>query len=261
MADGFTVCFGIIVIFIVMTVLSGIKIIYQYERGVKFRLGKFITVLDPGLQIIIPYLESVVKVDMRIKTIDIPSQEVMTTDNVPVKVNGVVYFKVADPKKATLEIENYTYAVSQYAQTALRDVIGGVQLDELLEQREKIGEKIETIVDVETASWGIDITAIRMQDIELPAEMKRAMAAQAEAERERRAIIIRAEGEKSAAQSLSEAAKKLSDVRGGLHLRTLQTISNIASDPSEKIIILLPSDVESGGTSLGKLVSKLAGKK
>ncbi|MCD6227494.1 slipin family protein [Candidatus Micrarchaeota archaeon] len=240
---GFVYLFGTLFLILLGIMLNSIKIIYQYERGVKFRLGKYVGTLKPGLNFVIPLLETMRKVDMRIKTIDIPTQEVMTSDNVPVKVNGVVYFKVKDPVKATIEIQDYTYAVSQYAQTALRDVVGGVELDEVLEKREQIGEKIGKIVDVETDSWGIDIEAIRMQDIELPAEMKRAMAAQAEAERERRAIIIKSEGEKNAAENLTYAAKKLasSPAGSGIMLRTLQTVSDIAADPSEKIVILLPT--------------------
>ena len=233
---GFVYLFGTLFLILLGIMLNSIKIIYQYERGVKFRLGKYVGTLKPGLNFVIPLLETMRKVDMRIKTIDIPTQEVMTSDNVPVKVNGVVYFKVKDPVKATIEIQDYTYAVSQYAQTALRDVVGGVELDEVLEKREQIGEKIGKIVDVETDSWGIDIEAIRMQDIELPAEMKRA-------ERERRAIIIKSEGEKNAAENLTYAAKKLasSPAGSGIMLRTLQTVSDIAADPSEKIVILLPT--------------------
>ena len=239
-----------------IVILSSVRIIYQYERAVKFRFGKYVNILNPGLNLIFPIIDKIRKVDMRITTIDIPSQEVMTSDNVPVKVNGVVYFKVKDPEKAVIKVQDYTYAVSQYAQTALRDVVGGVQLDELLEKREQIGEKIEKMVDVETDAWGIDITAIRMQDIELPAEMKRAMAAQAEAERERRAIIIKSEGEKKAADNLMLAAKKLSASHGGIMLRTLQTISDIAADPSEKIIILLPSEMNGLGETLIKSLKK-----
>jgi regulator of protease activity HflC (stomatin/prohibitin superfamily) len=194
------------------------------------------------------------RVDMRIKTADIPRQEVITKDNIPLLVNAVVYFKVINPADAIIKIEDYVFAVRQYTQAALRDVIGNAELDFVLTEREQIAESIKEIVDAETAGWGVDLEAIKIQEIELPAEMKRAMAKQAEAERERRAVIIASEGELSASENLMEAANYLSKHPGALHLRTLQTIRDIAADPSDKIIMVLPSTME----SLPQAVAKLA---
>ena len=194
-----------VIIFVIVFVLSGIKIIDQYERGVILTLGSFSGVINPGLRIVLPIIQRLIKVDMRIKTSDIPQQEVITKDNVPVGINAVVYFQVEKPEDAVLKIQDYAYAITQYAQTALRDVIGGVELDTLLTEREKLADEIKAIVDKETNDWGINVTAIKMQDIELPADMKRVMAKQAEAERERRATIIRAEGEMKASENLKKA--------------------------------------------------------
>jgi len=224
-------------------VFAGVKIIYQYERGIVFTLGKYAGTRGPGLNIVIPMLQTMQKVDTRIKTLDIPKQEVMTKDNVPVMVNAVVYFKVDKPEAAILEIEDYTYAVSQYAQTALRDVIGNSDLDFVLTEREKVADSITDIVDKETESWGVDITAIKIQDIELPADMKRAMARQAEAEREKRGTIIMSEGELAASGNLAEAAKRLAQTPGALHLRTLQTLSDVSADQSNTIVFVTPIEI------------------
>jgi regulator of protease activity HflC (stomatin/prohibitin superfamily) len=177
---------------------------------------------------------------MRVTTVDIPQQEVITKDNVTVGINAVVYFKVDDPQKAILEVQDYSQAVALYAQATLRDVIGGIELDFLLSEREKVAEEIKKIVDKTTTSWGIDVSIIKIQDLELPADMKRAMAKQAEAERERRAIIVRAEGEYTAAEKLAQAAQILSSVPGGISLRTLQTVEKINPDPSKTVVFLLP---------------------
>lgn len=234
----------IFLIFIIIALLfSGIKVIYEYERGIIFSLGRYAGILNPGLNFVLPIISSVRTVDMRIKTVDIPKQEVMTRDNVPVSVNAVVYFKVVDPKKAVLEIENYVYAVSQYGQTALRDIIGNKELDFTLTQREEIAEEIKSIVDKETIDWGIDITAIKIQDIELPADMKRAMARQAEAEREKRATIIRSEGEVQASDNVSKAASKLGAIPGALHLRTLQTITDVSALDGNTIVFVAPVEL------------------
>ncbi|MEM4329618.1 MAG: slipin family protein [Candidatus Bilamarchaeaceae archaeon] len=242
-AATFGIC-GLPFAFILFMVLvSSIRIIYEYQRGILFTLGRFSGVVNPGIVIIIPFINTIKIVDTRIKTVDIPRQEVMTKDNVPVGVNAVVYFKIEDPKKAVLEIEDYTYAVAQYGQTALRDVIGNKELDFVLTERDDIANEIKTIVDKETSSWGVDITAIKIQDIELPQDMKRAMARQAEAEREKRATIIISEGEKIASSNLAEAAKKLSSVPGALHLRTLQTISDVSADQSNTIVVLTPVEL------------------
>jgi len=226
-------------------VLRGVKILYEYERGVVFNLGKFKGIRDPGFNIIIPIFQTMRRVDMRIKTADIPRQEVMTKDNIPMLVNAVVYFKVIDPEKAIIEIEDYVYAIRQYTQAALRDVIGNCEMDMVLTERENVADSIKSIVDTETDGWGIDVESIKIQEVELPAEMKRAMAKQAEAERERRAVIIASQGELSASENLRQAAENLAKSSGALHLRTLQTIRDIAADPSEKIILFLPNELSS----------------
>jgi regulator of protease activity HflC (stomatin/prohibitin superfamily) len=232
----------ILLFFIVVAVLS-LRVIYEYQRGVVFTLGRFSGVYEPGLRFVIPLIQDMRIVDMRIKTVDIPKQEVMTKDNVPVSVNAVVYFKVENPKAAVIYIEDYVYAVAQYGQTALRDVIGNKELDFVLTQREEIAEEIKTLVDKETANWGIDITAIKIQDIELPADMKRAMARQAEAEREKRATIIRSEGELQAANNIATAARQLGAIPGALHLRTLQTITDVGALDGNSIVYIIPIEL------------------
>ncbi len=236
------VCIGILVVCAFFLALSAIKIIYEYERGVLFTLGRFSGVMSPGLKFVVPMLQTMTKVDTRIKTVDIPKQEVMTRDNVPVSINAVVYMKVIDAERAVLKIQNYVYAVSQYGQTALRDVIGNKELDFVLTERAEIADEIKMLVDKETDEWGIDITAIKIQDIELPADMKRIMARQAEAEREKRATIIKSAGEVIASKNLQEAALKLAAAPGALHLRTLQTLADISSDQSNTIIIPIPME-------------------
>lgn len=248
-------CFiGLAILFLLYVLWSGVKLIYQYERGVVFTLGKYGGVREPGLTLIVPIIQGMRKVDMRIKTADIPRQEVMTKDNIPMLVNAVVYFKVVDPEAVIIKIEDHVFAVRQYTQAALRDVIGNSEMDAVLTEREQIAEAIKTIVDAETSGWGVDVESIKIQEVELPAEMKRAMAKQAEAERERRAMIIASQGELTASENLSKAANTLAQSPGALHLRTLQTIRDIASDPSEKIVLFMPSD-------LGEVAAQLAGKK
>src|SRR3990167_2105005 len=234
-----------ILIFLILIVLSGIKIIDQYERGVVLTLGSFTGILSPGLRIVIPFVQRLIKVDMRITTVDIHKQEVITKDNVPAGINAVVYFQVERPDSAVLKIQDYYYAVTQYAQTALRDVIGGVELDALLTEREKIAEQIQNLVDKETAEWGVNVTAIKMQDIELPQDMKRVMAKQAEAERERRATIIRAQGELAASENLQKAMHNMSD-NGAIALRTLQTIESSTNKAGNTVIFALPTEVLAG---------------
>ena len=224
-------------------VIPGIRIINQYERGIVLRLGKYRRTLGPGLRLIVPYIDKMTKVDVRTTPMDIPKQEVITRDNVTVNVDAVVYFKVLNAEKAVLETTNYTYATSTFAQTALRDVTGNFDLDEILSKRDEISEKIREIVDVQTDKWGIDIENVKLQNIELPADMKRAMAKQAEAERERRAAIISAEGEKAAANAVAEAAHLLAKTPGGINIRTLQTLEKISSDPSQKTVIMLPNEL------------------
>lgn len=231
---------------VLVVVIPGIRIINQYERGVVLRLGKYSRTLDPGFRVIIPYLDKMVKVDIRTTPMDIPKQEVITKDNVTVNVDAVVYARVIDASKAVLETTNYRYATSTFAQTALRDVTGNFDLDEILSKRDEISQRIREIVDAQTDKWGIDIESVRLQNIELPVDMKRAMAKQAEAERERRAAIIAAEGEKSAAAAVAEAAGMLAKTPGGMNIRTLQTLEKISADPSQKTVILLPTDLADG---------------
>lgn len=234
-----------IVVVIIILLLSGIKIINQYERGVILTLGSYTGVRSPGLNLIIPLVQRLISVDMRITTVDIPKQEVITRDNVPVGINAVVYFQVEKPEDAILKIQDYAYAITQYAQTALRDVVGGVELDTLLSERDKLADEIKLIVDKETAEWGVNVTAIKMQDMELPADMKRVMAKQAEAERERRATIIRAQGELSASENLKKAMENMSE-SGAISLRTLQTIETSTANPSSTVIFTLPTEVLAG---------------
>ncbi len=223
--------------------VAAVRIVPQYKEGVLLTFGKYTKAVKPGLNIIIPIVHTMIVVDTRITTVDIPKQEVMTRDNVPVAVNAVVYFRVHNTKDAILEIQNYTYAVAQYAQTALRDVIGGISLDTLLVERESIATDIQKLVDVATDKWGVDITAIKIQDVELPPDMKRAMARQAEAEREKRATIILSGGELEASEDLRKAAENLSKSSGGLHLRTLQTLADVSADQSNTIVFVTPLEV------------------
>ncbi len=234
---------GIIAFIFILMILGGIKVVLEYERLVVFRLGKYVRTIGPGLVWIMPVFEKAKKVDLRIITQDIPRQEVMTRDNIPVLANTVVYFKVEKPEDAVIKIENFTYAVRQYTQAALRDTIGTMELDQVLSERDSIAQDIREIVDKETNEWGIDIKGIKIQEIELPAEMKRAFAMQAEAEREKRAIIIKSEGERIAASKFADAAKEMGKAAGALHLRTLQTIRDIAQDPSEKIVIFMSTEL------------------
>ncbi len=242
----------ILTLIILFLLAKMIVIVNQYERGIILTLGQFSYTLNPGLKLVIPIIQRVIKVDIRITTSDIPKQEVITKDNVPANINAVVYYQVIKPEDAILKVQNIDYAISQYAQTALRDIIGSVTLDELLSERQKISEEIKKIVDDETSEWGIDVTAIKIQDIELPADIKRVMAKQAEAERDRRAVIIRAEGELTASKNLQEASKTLSE-SGALTLRTLQTIESNMANPSNTIVFALPVEVLEG---FKKLVGK-----
>ena len=224
-------------------VLSGIKVINQYERGVVLTLGRFTGIRQPGLRIVVPVFQKLIRVDVRSTPIDVPKQEIITRDNVTVAVDAVVYLRVIEASKAVLETTNYVYATSQFAQAALRDVTGNADLDELLSKREEISQKIKEIVDSETDRWGIDVENVKIQNIELPQDMKRAMARQAEAERERRAVVISAEAEKQAAQGVADAAAMLSKVPGGINIRTLQTLEKISVEPSQKTLVVLPSEL------------------
>jgi regulator of protease activity HflC (stomatin/prohibitin superfamily) len=235
--DGFVV---FLIIVAAIFILSGLKVINQYQRGVILTLGKHTGTKQPGLRIVIPIFQKMIRVDVRSTPLDIPKQEVITRDNVTANIDAVVYFRVIDAPKAVLETTNYAYATSQFAQAALRDVTGNFELDELLSKREEISLKIKEIVDVQTSQWGIDVENVKMQNIELPQDMKRAMAKQAEAERERRSNVINSQGEKEAAKALSEAAAIISGTPGALNLRTLNTIERISTEPSQKTTMLFP---------------------
>ncbi len=232
---------GLVVVIIVIGLLSSaVKIVQEYERGVIFRLGRLIGAKGPGLFFIIPIADRMVKVDLRVITLDIPSQEAITRDNVTVKVNAVAYFRVVDPSNAIVQVEDYRKATWQIAQTTLRSVLGQSELDELLTHRDEINEKLQQIIDEQTEPWGIKVSIVEVKDVELPDTMKRAMARQAEAEREKRAKIIHAEGEFSAAQRLSEAAGILSEQPAGIQLRYLQTLTEIGVEQNSTIIFPVP---------------------
>ncbi|MFH1788156.1 MAG: slipin family protein [Candidatus Altiarchaeota archaeon] len=223
--------------------ISFIRVINQYEQGVLFGFGRFIGLRKPGLNLLVPLYHDLRIVDTRIKTVDIPKQEVMTKDNVPVMINAVIYFRVKDPAKAILNVKDFFYAVSKYGQTSLRNVAGEASLDELLSERQKIADELRKIVDEATDPWGIDVTGIELQDIELPENLKRVMAKQAEAEREKRAVIINAEGEVAAAKNIAKAAKTLYSTPGALHLRTLHSINDLSSDHSQTVVYALPIEL------------------
>ena len=220
-----------------------IRIIQQYETGVVFQLGRFVRTLQPGLNFIIPVLEWVRVIDMRVLTHDIPKQQVITKDNVPVSINGVLYFKVMDASIAIIKVQNYIYAVSQYAQAALRDVVGGMTLDELLAERQKICDEIEVVIEKEAKNWGLEVTAIKIQDIDMPEDLKRMMSRQASAEREKRATITKAEGDKLAAFNLAEAAKTMLQSPGAMQLRTLQSIDGLGPSASNTVVLAVPIEI------------------
>ncbi len=239
-----TILFIFILFFIVYLIFKSIVIVNQYERGIVLTLGTYSYTLNPGLKLVIPIFQRVIKVDIRINTLDIPKQEIITKDNVAVSINAVVYFQVTKAEDAILKVKDFAYAVSQYAQTALRDVIGGIELDSLLSDRQKISDEIKVIVDSETVEWGVDVTSIKLQDVAVPDNMKRVMAKQAEAERERRATIIRAQGELTASENLSKAMTQMSQ-SGAITLRTLQTIES-ASTGGNTMIFALPVEILEG---------------
>ncbi len=246
-----------------------LKVVNEYERGVKFRFGRFVGMMDPGLRIILPVIENWYRVDMRVVVVDVPPQDTITKDNISVKVNAVLYYKVADASKSILEVEHYEYAVSQLAQTTMRDVVGTVELDTLLSHREDISKKILLVVDKATDPWGIKIQNVELKHIDLPEEMVRTIAKQAEAERERRAVIINSEGEMLAADNLVKAAQNLVSTKGALHLRTLHTINDISSDKSNTIVVAMPLEIlrafgsmgQAEGAQVVKLIADAARKK
>jgi regulator of protease activity HflC (stomatin/prohibitin superfamily) len=229
--------------FIIIVLLSSIRQINQYERGVKFTLGKFTGMMEPGWRLVIPVFQTYEKVDVRVKAVDVPDQNAITRDNVSVSVNAVIYYKVSDAGKAVIEVQDFRYAISQYAQTTMRNIVGEVTLDELLAGRDKIAERIKEIVDQETDAWGLKVNNVELKDVKLPADMERTIAKQAEAEREKRAVIITAEGELAAAENMAQAAKILAETPGALHLRTLQSINDMSSDQSNTVVYMVPVEV------------------
>jgi regulator of protease activity HflC (stomatin/prohibitin superfamily) len=235
--------FPVLIVFVIMFLASAIRILNEYERGVIFRLGRLIGSKGPGLILLIPIVDKLQKISLRLITLDVPPQDVITRDNVSVKVNAVLYFRVMEPNKAVVEVENYLYATSQLAQTTLRSVCGQAELDELLAEREKINIRLQEILDHQTDPWGIKVTNVEVKHIDLPDEMKRAMAKQAEAERERRAKVIHATGEFQAAAKLGEAADIIFDKPIALQLRYLQTLTEVASEKNSTTIFPLPIDL------------------
>lgn len=233
----------IILYLIIIIIIISIRQINQYEKGVRFTLGKFTSVMEPGWRLVLPVIQSYQKVDVRIKAVDVPDQNAITRDNVSVKVNAVIYYKVSDAPKAIIEVEDFRYAISQYAQTTMRNIVGEVTLDELLSSRDKIADRIREIVDKETDAWGLKVQNVELKDVSLPAEMERTIGKQAEAEREKRAVIINSEGELAASENLAKAAGVLSSIPGALHLRTLQSINDMSSDQSNTVVYMIPMEV------------------
>jgi len=230
-------------IVVLIYLLSGLKVVKEYERGVKFTLGKFAGTMQPGLRMILPIIQAWQRVDIRVKVIDVPDQDAITRDNVSIKVNAVLYFRVSDAQLAILKVEAFNYAVSQLAQTTMRDVVGEVSLDELLSKRDSISKRIREIVDKATDPWGIKVESVELKHVELPEQLKRTIGKEAEAERERRAVIIKAQGEVASANNMAKAASTLAKAPGALHLRTLQTLNDLSSDQSNTVIIGIPLEM------------------
>lgn len=232
-----------LIVVAVLVILISIRQVNQYENGIKFTLGKFSGIMKPGWNLVFPVFQSYRKVDMRIKAVDVPDQEAITKDNISVKVNAVIYYKISSAEQAILQVENFYYAMSQLAQTTMRNAIGQVELDELLSQRSKVSGSIKNIIEESAKNWGVDVSDVELKDITLPEEMKRVIGRQAEAERDKRAVIIKAEGEVVAATNMAKAAEILSHAEGALHLRTLQTITDVSADQSNTMIFAIPLEV------------------
>lgn len=224
-------------------VLISIRQINQYQRGIKFTFGKFTEVMEPGWRLVWPIIQSSQKVDIRTKAVDVPDQKAITRDNVSVTVNAVIYYKVNDAVKAIIEVEDFKYAISQYAQTTMRNIVGEATLDELLANRDKIADRIREIVDKETDAWGLMVQNVELKDVSLPTELERVISRQAEAEREKRAVIITSEGELAASENMAKAATMLASAPGALHLRTLQSVNDMSSDQSNTVVYMLPVEV------------------
>jgi len=239
-----------LIIVVIFLLLISIRQINQYQRGVMFTLGKYTGTKNPGWRLVVPIFQKMMKVDLRTKVTDVPDQEAISKDNISVKINAVIYYKVREASKSVLEVENFMFAVSQLAQTTMRNAVGEVTLDELLRNRDEIASRIQQIVDKASDPWGVLVEAVELKDIGLPDNMKRTMAKEAEAEREKRAVIIKAEGEVAAAENMRKAAATLSEARGALHLRTLQSINDLSSDQSNTTIWMVPIE---GLEALGKI--------
>lgn len=242
----------VLIILVIIVLLTSVRQINQYERGILFTCGKFSKVLEPGWRLVLPIFQFFKKVDIRTKAVDVPEQEAITKDNVSVKINAVVYYRVNDPGKAICEVEDFYYAVSQLAQTTMRNIVGSVTLDELLSEREKISTDICSVIDKATDAWGIKVENVELKDVSLPEEMKRVIAKVAEAEREKAAVITKAAGEVEAANNLAEAANKMGSTPGALHLRTLATLNDLSSDQSNTVIFAIPIEVLKALEGLGK---------
>ncbi len=232
-----------VLVILFMLVVGSIRQINQYERGVKFTFGKFSSIMEPGWRIVWPVIQTYQKIDVRTKAVDVPDQNAITRDNVSVRVNAVIYYKVSDASKAVIEVEDFKYAISQYAQTTMRNIVGEVTLDELLSSRDKIADRIREIVDKETDAWGLKVQNVELKDVSLPPELERTIGKQAEAEREKRAVIINSEGELAASENIAKAAAMLAATPGALHLRTLQSINDMSSDQSNTVVYMVPVEV------------------
>lgn len=234
-----------------LIVIASIRQINQYERGVKFTFGKYTGIMAPGWRLVWPIIQTYRRVDIRVKAVDVPDQNAITKDNVSVSVNAVIYYKVSSAEKAILEVEDFFHAISQYAQTTMRNIVGEVSLDELLTSREKIADRIREIVDQETDAWGLKVNNVELKDIALPETMVRTISKQAEAEREKRAVIINSEGELAASKNMAEAARVLNEQPGALHLRTLQSINDLSSDQSNTVVFTVPLEILKAFTGFG----------
>lgn len=249
----------ILVLIFVVLILSFLREVKQYERGVVLTMGRFTGIRGPGWTVIVPIFQKMAKVDLRVRAVDVPDQKVITKDNVSASINAVIYYRVSDAAHAILEVENFQYAVSQLAQTTMRNIVGSAELDEVLSERERLSEKIRQIVDQETDEWGIKVENVELKDFFLPEEMERTIAKQAEAERERRSVIIKAEGEVAAAENMAKAARILSESTGALHLRSLQTLNDLSSDQSNTVIFAVPLEVLRAFERLGIDIPKKNG--
>lgn len=248
-------------IIVLIVILVSVRQVNEYERGILFQFGKYKMIKNPGWRLVLPVIQSMAKVDIRTKTVDVPEQEAISKDNIPIRMNAVIYYKVADAAKSVLAVENFYYAVTQLAQVAMRNVVGQVTLDELLKNREDISKRIEAHVDSASEPWGIDVASVELKDIVLPDNLKRTIAKEAEAEREKRAVIIQASGELAAAENVSKAAKMLSETPGALHLRTLQSINDLSSDDSNTVIWMVPVEALRALEGVTEFMKKMESKK